>query len=201
MTTRDEQFATLNRAIADCRRCDGMNLEANQTSSAPGCGDRAAPVAIVGQSLCHRCMETGIPFTGGSERFVLAALAAAEKIKNNVFITNVVHCHPHSQPRDNRPSRDEEIRNCREYLWGELDLVAPRLVIGFGRDERAHNVFREKYPRVAPLEWWPGNLPLAPAGHPAVVFFPHPAWVAMQPALVRAEWVADLAAVIEWGFR
>jgi len=200
MSTLDDEFAVLNRDIGDCRRCDGMN-RAGITGSAPGCGDRAAPVVIVGQSLCHRCMLTGIPFTGGSERFIKAALhAAGGRVKKDVFITNVVHCHPHRKPRDNRPSRTEEIANCREYLYRELDFVAPRLVIGLGRDERAHDVFRAKYPDVMPLEWRPGEAPMAPAGDPAVVFFPHPAWVAFQPAPVREEWVADLATVIGWGF-
>lgn len=73
-------------------------------------------------------------------------------------------------------------------------------MVGLGRDKRAHAVFREKYPNVVPLEWWPGDPPLAPAGDPAVVFFPHPSWVAFQSAVVRDEWVADLAAVIGCGF-
>jgi DNA polymerase len=191
------ESAALSAAIHDCRRCrPGLNIP-GETESAPGYGSKSSPVMVVGQSLCELCMKHHEPFRGGSERFIMAALDRIGRRKQQLFVTNVVHCHP---PND-RPSKSLEITNCSEYLHRELDLLGPRLVIGLGRDERAHAVLRAKYPDVVPLEWWPRDPPLAPTGDPALVFFPHPSWVKFQPAPVRDEWVADLAAVIEWGFR
>ena len=55
----------LDSEINSCRRCDGMNID-RVTASAPGYGCLSSPVALVGQSLCEKCMESKIPFTGGS---------------------------------------------------------------------------------------------------------------------------------------
>ena len=193
--TRD--WAALNDAIRDCERCrPELNIE-GQTQSAPGYGNKSSPVALVGQSLCGPCMEPQEPFYGGCERFITAALEVHGRSKGDLFVTNIVHCHP----PNNRASRTSEIENCRKYLHRELDLVAPRLVIGLGRDERAHRVLRERYPDAKPLEWWPAGPPLSPEGSDtALMFFPHPSWVKFQPEPVRSEWVTDLAAAIDWGF-
>ena len=56
----------LDGEIKDCRRCEGMNKD-RVTASAPGYGSLRSPVALVGQSLCQKCMESQVPFTGGSE--------------------------------------------------------------------------------------------------------------------------------------
>lgn len=55
--------------ISTCRACPGMN-EPEVTPSAPGYGAAHSPVAIVGQSLCRKCIESGIPFTGGSGKYI-----------------------------------------------------------------------------------------------------------------------------------
>ena len=90
------------------------------TQSAPGYGAVHSPVVIVGQSLCGPCMASQIPFTGGSGRFLDRSLAVADLAKEDIFITNVVHCHPPA----NRPSQPHEIANCRPYLHRELAIVA-----------------------------------------------------------------------------
>ncbi len=78
------------------------------------------------------CMQTQVPFTGGSGRLLDQAFDLASVCKEQLYITNVVHCHP----PDNRPSRPEEIENCSEYLCRELEIVRPKLVIGLGKDAR-----------------------------------------------------------------
>ena len=57
-------------------------------------------------------MASQIPFTGGSGRFLDRSLAVADLAKEDIFITNVVHCH---RPA-NRSSQPHEIANCRPYL-------------------------------------------------------------------------------------
>ena len=87
---------------------------------------------IVGQSLCGPCVETGVPFTGGCESLLLEGLGAAGKVKKDVFITNVVHCHP---PGNLRSRRDEKA-NCAQFLDRELAMVRPRLIVALGNDAR-----------------------------------------------------------------
>ena len=99
------------------------------------------------------------PFRGGCERFITTALKVHGRSKKDLFVTNIVHCHP----PNNRASRNSEIENCRRYLHRELDLVRPRLAIGLGRDERAHAVLMAEYPDTTPLEWWADHVGSSPA--------------------------------------
>ncbi|WP_254358658.1 uracil-DNA glycosylase [Mycolicibacterium peregrinum] len=144
--TRRRQLDLIADRMSACRACPGMN-EPGVTASARGFGSPSSPVAIVGQSLCRKCMETGIPFTGGSGKYIDAALEVADKRKDELFITNVVHCHP----PDDRPSHRHEIDNCRPFLDEELDVVAPRLIIGLGGD--AEKALTERYPDGRRLPW------------------------------------------------
>lgn len=190
-----DSLAVLNTEIANCDSCSGLNV-ASETQSAPGYGSPTAPVMLVGQSLCGPCMETGIPFTGGAGRFIDAALGRAGRRKDELFTTNVVHCHP----PNNQPSEPTWIANCADYLRRELALVRPLLVVALGRDAR--NAIHAEYPHTPVLEWWPFiPPPHSPANDTALLFLPHPRWVMTRPADLREAWVAGLAAAVKWGFR
>ena len=104
----------------------------NYTESATGWGDLNAKVMVVGQSLCTACMNTGIPFTRGSGYLLDAALMLADLHRKDVFITNIIHCHP----IHNRKSEPKEIRRCLPFLLSELKIVKPELVIPMGADAK-----------------------------------------------------------------
>ena len=72
----------LDDEIKGCRRCDGLNID-GFTASAPGYGCLTSPVALVGQSLCEKCMETQIPFTEGSGDLVDEGIKRAGREKKN----------------------------------------------------------------------------------------------------------------------
>jgi len=131
-TSSVPRMKELRAQIKACEKCEGMNIH-GVTQAAPGYGSVHSPVVLVGQSLCHECMESQIPFTGGSGELIDASLALAGVDKRDIFITNVVHCHPHSEPRDNRASKPHEIANCTPYLVRELNIVEPELITGFGQ--------------------------------------------------------------------
>jgi uracil-DNA glycosylase family 4 len=151
-------------------------------------------VAIVGQSLCRKCMESGIPFTGGSGGYIDAALELAGMKKRDLFITNVVHCHP---PGD-RPSHRYEIDNCRHFLHAELDVVTPRLIIGLGGD--AEKVLSTRYPERRPLSW-PSVKPRTYRSGTTYLLFPeHPGSLRFKKTADRAYYSPTLARAITWGF-
>ena len=121
----------LDLEIKQCLRCPDMNKK-NMTESAVGYGSLNAKIFLVGQSLCTQCMNTQIPFTRGSGYLVDAALCLCAMARKDVFITNVVHCHP----LHNRASEPKEIRRCLSYLRRELDIVRPELVVTLGASAR-----------------------------------------------------------------
>lgn len=131
MTKKNQQqsYEILSKKILNCHKCEGLN-EKGSTESAPGYGNIYSKIMIIGQSLCRPCMETKIPFTGGSGRLLDRAFEEAGMKKSEAFITNVVHCHP----PDNRKSFPHEIENCKNYLKEELEILDPKTIIPLGMD-------------------------------------------------------------------
>jgi DNA polymerase len=191
--TRRRRLNLIAERVRTCRQCPGMN-EPGVTASAPGYVSANAPVAIVGQSLCRMCMASGIPFTGGSGTYIDRALELAGRRKDELFITNVVHCHP----IDDRRSHPWEIDHCRSFLHEELDVLLPRLIIGLGGD--AEKVLSERYPD-APHLPWPFVKPRTVKSGTTYLLFPeHPGSLRFKKTADRAYYSPSLARAIRWGF-
>jgi uracil-DNA glycosylase len=164
------------------------------TALAPGYGSAHSPVSIVGQSLCRRCMESGIPFTGGSGSYIDDALEIADRRKSELFITNVVHCHP---PED-RHSHQHEIDNCQHFLHDELDVVSPRLLLGLGAD--AEKVLSSGYPDGRRLAWPFVRPRTHKPGVTSLLFPEHPGSLRFKKTADRAYYSPSVARAITWGF-
>lgn len=202
-TTKEQRRAALAAQIRACRKCEGMNVP-GVTQAAPGYGSVHSRAVLVGQSLCFKCMATQIPFTGGSGRLIDRALTVAGIDKCDVFITNVVHCHPPG----NRSSRSYEIDNCTPYLRREIDIVSPRLVIGVGKDAEAtlRGLYSDADERELP---WPFKLPRKPIdASPALLFALHPSAALrernklpeQQRERYERDYVSDLARALRWAY-
>lgn len=192
-TTRQRRLDLIADRISACRACPGLN-EPRVTGSARGFGAPDSPVAVVGQSLCRKCMDSGIPFTGGSGVYIDDALAIVGRDKGELFITNVVHCHP----PDDRPSHRHEIDNCLHFLHEELDVVAPRLIIGLGGD--AEKVLSARYPDGRCLAW-PFVRPRTYKSTATYLLFPeHPGSLRFKKTADRAYYSPSLARALAWAF-
>lgn len=190
---RRRQKASLDDEIRACRRCEGMNEE-GVTQAAPGWGNPDSPVAIVGQSLCEQCMKPQEPFYEGSGSLLNTSFERAGCEKADTFITNVVHCHPPG----NRKSHNHEIVNCSSYLYRELEIVRPRLVIGLGDD--AERVLSFFYPTARKVPW-PFTAPrnIRSKTVPCLHFAKHPSWVKRQhDAALEEEYVSSLSEALKW---
>lgn len=190
---RLELKVLLDREIRACRRCKGMN-EKGKTQAAPGWGEIDSPVAIVGQSLCEQCMKPQEPFYEGSGSLLEASYALAECKKADLFITNAVHCHPPG----NRESYVHEIANCSAYLYQELEIVRPRLVICLGED--AQRVLSFLYPtarKVLSPFVAPKNVRSKTV--PVLYFAKHPSYIKRKHSdTLETEWVSSMSDALKW---
>ncbi|BCI54249.1 hypothetical protein NIIDNTM18_35270 [Mycolicibacterium litorale] len=170
-----------------------MNVE-GVTQAAPGWGSIDSPVVIVGQSLCEQCMKPQEPFYEGSGSLLDAGFERAGCRKADMFVTNAVHCHPPG----NRRSHDHEIVNCSAYLYRELQIVRPRLVIGLGED--AERVLSFFYPSARTVPWpfvAPRNVRSKTV--PCLHFAKHPSWIKRQhSAELEKRYVDSLAEAVKW---
>ncbi len=162
--SRYTKFQSLVKQIKHCHKCNGLNLE-GVTESAAGFGNLYSKVMIIGQSLCTKCMETQIPFTGGSGRLLNRAFEKAGISKSDVFITNVVHCHT----PENRKSFPHEIANCRTFLLEELDLVKPNVIIPLGQDAITSILKEDEWSKLVGKKVVIGSYIVYPMYHPSYV--------------------------------
>lgn len=143
------KMKSLARRITQCEKCPGLNMR-KLTENAPGWGNLNADIFFIGQSLHEPGVSSGIPFILGCGYYIDAALRLSGLLRKDVFLTNVVHCHP---PK-NRASSEKEKRNCFPYLIQEIDIVWPKLIVLMGEDAKQTDirlkegikVFRCKHP-------------------------------------------------------
>jgi uracil-DNA glycosylase family 4 len=199
---RQQIHDNLANRIRTCTKCDGMNVH-GVTQSSPGYGSLQSPVVVVGQSLCGPCMKEQQPLFGGSGKLLDKALETAGRTKEDIYTTNVVHCHP----PQNQKSLPAWIDSCTPYLREEFEILQPCLAIGFGDD--AHDALQAIYPD-APILSWPlttvDGIVQSTRGNPALLFPPHPGssrWIPTADGSrekASQEWVICLARAVKWGF-
>jgi DNA polymerase len=106
--------------------------------SAPGYGDPNAKIMLIGQSLHSYNPETPrcqIPFVGPSTIYdsgniLFDAIRESGFAPRQLYITNVVHCHP---PKNRwTQAEDRAAIECRPFLLKEIELVRPILIVALG---------------------------------------------------------------------
>ncbi len=186
--------AALRRAAAGCRAC---SLWERGTQTVFGEGADSARVMFVGEQPGDREDLEGRPFVGPAGRLFDRALAQAGIDRRNVYVTNAVK-HFKWEERGKRrihkrPSAGE-VSACRPWLEGEIQAVAPELVVCLGATAAAallgpnFSVTRDR-----------GRFVGSPLG-PAMTATVHPSSILRVPdGAARGEamagFVGDLAAV------
>jgi DNA polymerase len=198
-------LATVAAAAQDCRGC-ALYADANQTVF--GAGARSATMMLVGEQPGDQEDKAGKPFVGPAGHILDKALEAAGIDREPLYVTNAVKHFKFTRAErgvrriHKTPSRVEVVA-CRPWLFVELDLVAPDVVVLMGATAAKSllgNDFRLTAHRQEVL-----RLPEAEhGGDPAVVVTPHPSSILRGPAEQRDDafdaLVADLrfaAAVLE----
>jgi len=117
-----DAIAALVRACTKCRLCDGRR------NAVPGEGREDARLVVVGEGPGRVEDETGRPFVGPAGELLTKILAAIELPRERVFICNVVKC----RPPENRLPQYDEIAACAPYLFRQIELLKPKVVLAMG---------------------------------------------------------------------
>ena len=119
-------WSQLKVSVADCAACP---LHQTRTHSVFGAGDENADWLWVGESPGVEEDANGAPFVGQVGKLLDNMLAAISlKRDSNVYITNIVKCHP---PANHNPENAEALQ-CHPYLARQIELIQPRLIIALG---------------------------------------------------------------------
>ncbi len=123
----------LRREAASCRACP---LWKNATQTVFGEGPSDAQIMLVGEQPGDREDLAGRPFVGPAGLLLNRALADAGVNRARVYVTNAVK-HFKFEPRGKRRLHKRpnagEIKVCsNRWLLGEIEAVAPQLIVALG---------------------------------------------------------------------
>ena len=117
-----EAIAQLVSSCTKCRLCEGRR------HTVPGEGAADARLVVVGEGPGRVEDETGRPFVGPAGELLTKILGAIELPRERVFICNVVKC----RPPENRLPQFDEIAACIPYLFRQIDIVKPKVILAMG---------------------------------------------------------------------
>src|SRR6185295_16966158 len=122
---RASNLTDVAQLIAVCEKC---GLCSGRTKTVPGEGLATARLVVVGEGPGKTEDETGRPFVGRAGELLTKILAAIDLPREQVFICNIVKC----RPPENRQPQFDEIAECVPYLYRQIELVRPRIILAMG---------------------------------------------------------------------
>lgn len=194
MSDSSARSAALQELAAEIEACRACPLGASRARSVPGEGSPVAEIVLVGEGPGATEDAEGRPFVGAAGRLLGGLLALIGLRRDDVFILNVVKCHPPAN-RDPEPS---EIASCAPFLRRQMEILDPLIVAPLGR--HALHVFAPNAKistahgsvvRPATGAPMPADATLLPLYHPAAALHNG----SLRPTLERD--VAALARALE----
>jgi uracil-DNA glycosylase len=122
---RDALKAVYHEA-SGCTRCP--QLVQARTTVVFGSGNADADLMFVGEAPGRNEDEQGVPFVGQAGGLLSELLAGIGLRREDVFVVNVLKC----RPPGNRDPLPQEIANCQDYLFRQLELIEPKVVCTLG---------------------------------------------------------------------
>ncbi len=104
-------------------------LKKTATQPVFGDGPADAEIVFIGEAPGKSEDEQGVPFVGAAGKFLAEMLSDIHMKREDVYITNIVKY----RPPNNRDPEPEEKEACAQWLYDELNLIKPKLVVFLGR--------------------------------------------------------------------
>ncbi|MFA6598049.1 MAG: uracil-DNA glycosylase [Ignavibacteriaceae bacterium] len=121
-TEKLEQFY---KEICECMECP---LGKTRNKFVYGVGNPNARVMLVGEGPGADEDAQGIPFVGRAGQLLTKILEAISFKREEVYIANIVKC----RPPGNRTPNPVEIETCIPYLYKQIEIIQPKLILCLG---------------------------------------------------------------------
>lgn len=109
-----------------CTRCKLHALGRRQVVF--GVGNPRAALMFVGEAPGADEDQQGEPFVGRAGQLLTKIIEAIGLSRADVYIANVIKCRP---PGNRNPEADE-VATCQPFLFRQIDLVAPKVIVALG---------------------------------------------------------------------
>ena len=120
-----ETLEEIREDLGECTRC---KLHGGRTNLVFGVGSPTADLVFVGEAPGRDEDRQGIPFVGRAGQLLTRIIAAIGLSRDEVYIANVIKC----RPPNNRNPEPDEVATCEPFLFRQLDVIRPRVVVALG---------------------------------------------------------------------
>lgn len=103
--------------------------EENNYQPVPGEGSPDSKIMLIGEAPGKKEAQTGRPFVGSGGQLLDELLASIDLNREDVFITNLLK----DRPPENRDPKPEDIKAYEPFLWRQIEILQPRLIVTLGR--------------------------------------------------------------------
>ena len=170
------QWQSLELEVVNCKKCI---LHQTRTQTVFGVGDKKAQWMFIGEAPGFEEDRKGEPFVGRAGQLLTKMLKAIGFDRHEVYIANVIKC----RPPDNRNPRLEEIAQCLSYLYSQIALVQPEIIVLLGGV--AANALLKGQTPVSRLR---GRIHRIENTRAPVIVTYHPAYLLRSPNQKAAAW-------------
>ncbi len=173
-------LAEIRGEIGDCTRCKLCQTRKNIVF---GVGNPTADLMFVGEAPGADEDAQGIPFVGRAGQLLTKIIESIGVGRDQVYIANILKC----RPPGNRDPEPEEVSTCEGFLFQQIRVVAPKVMVALGR-YAAQTLLRTE----TPISRMRGQF-FEFAGGLLIPTY-HPAYLLRNPSSKRQVW-EDMKAV------
>lgn len=119
---------TLEDIRADIGECIRCKLHKGRNKIVFGDGSPQARLLFIGEGPGRDEDMQGLPFVGRAGKLLTQMIEAMGLRRGDVYICNVVKC----RPPENRAPEKDEVAACSPFLFRQIDLVAPQVIVCLG---------------------------------------------------------------------
>ncbi len=110
------------------RGCDCCRLCEQRSMIVFGQGNQKADLVFIGEAPGGDEDRTGIAFVGKAGKLLTQIIHSIGINRKAVYICNIIKCRP---PGNRNPASDE-IASCSPFLFKQLELIQPKLIVTLG---------------------------------------------------------------------
>lgn len=138
MTDKRTELVSLFQQKKMCAKCPiSVNCKSMNNNIVIGAGHINAKLFIVGEAPGEDEDLSGKPFQGMAGKMLDKLLQESGINREETYISNSISCRPYEITSSrkgikNRPPTDKEIQSCKVWLWKELNIVQPKIILTLG---------------------------------------------------------------------
>ena len=129
--TKTERLEQIKADIITENICPNLAKTAKQLVF--GHGNPNASIVFIGEAPGKKEDATGEPFVGAAGVFLNTMLSSIQLNRSDTYITNIVKY----RPPDNRDPSKEEKEAFMPFLFKQMDVIDPTIIITLGRHSTA----------------------------------------------------------------